>query len=95
MKKQKAKQKTGGLYGAEFAGKLTERRVLLSLPDSMYQQVKQKSVEQGVSASEFVRHALAFALTLTLTDASPAGLRSLAAADQAKRSSRGSSGSRS
>lgn len=53
--------------------RVAERRMLISLSDKMHRELKEVAAKQGVSVSEFVRHALAQALGAT--DASRAAVR--------------------
>lgn len=45
--------------------RVAERRMLISLSDKMHQELKLAAQKKGVSASEYVRHALTEALSVT------------------------------
>lgn len=46
--------------------KVAEKRILISVTERMHQDLKMAALKQGVSASEFVRHALGEALGSTV-----------------------------
>lgn len=45
--------------------KVAEKRILISVSERMHQDLKAAAMKKGVSASKFVRHALAQALGVT------------------------------